>query len=135
MITFAFIPLGSTATTTIALLDSDRFWPAEMAISAAGEAQVVSPARGSAKTFLGRGLRSFELRFTAQRQHSNLFAAARYVLETVPGMNGARGTLTIAMPSGGTLRAQNCVCSSASGSYNGIRSYCDFVFAGPSIGP
>lgn len=135
MITFAFTPVGASATTTLTLLDSDRFWPAEMAINADGEAQVSNPVRGNARTFIGRGLRSFNLRFTATRQHANLFAAVKYVLEQVPAMNGARGTLTIGLPGGGTLRAQNCVCSGASGSYNGVRSYCDFTFAGPSIGP
>lgn len=135
MITFAFTPVGSSAKTTLTLLDSDRFWPAEMSISSSGDVQVSSPARGSGKVFFGRGLKSFELNFTATRQHANLFAAVKYVLEQVPTMNGALGLLTISMPGGGTLRAQNCVCSAASGNYNGVRSYCVFTFAGPSIGP
>lgn len=106
-----------------------------MDIAAHGEVQVSVPMRALTKTFFGRGLKHFELTFPATRQHVNLFASATYCWSTLPAICGALGTLTIALPAGGTLRAVNCVCQGANARQASVRSYANFTFVGPSIGP
>lgn len=135
MITFAYTPTGSSASVVTTLLDSDRFWPARLEFTGAGDTDPIEPIRGIEQLQVARGLLRVQIQFMAQRQHGTLFAAIQHVSDSIQKMNGTRGTLLLQIPGGGTLRSRNCVCVSASGYNIGVATYSTFAFIGGRPSP
>ncbi len=117
------------------LLESDRFWPADLNFNGEGELEVVAYPRRVSQRVFGRGNAIVPISFTATRQHASLSAALIYVGITTKGMLGCTGVLTFSLPGGGLIRSVGCGCKVANGHNRNVRTYCDFVFIGPKPTP
>jgi hypothetical protein len=129
LITFSYTPVNGKAD-TLALLDSDRFWPAEFSHGAQGAVQSAHPIRSQNQTHFGRGNIVVPITFSCRRQFTTLGFAYEHAFIKIPALCGAKGTLTIDIPTGGRVRSVGCVCQSAPSRLEGVGVWTTFTFIG-----
>lgn len=130
MISYIYTPVAGGNPITALLIDSDRFWPPDLAIQASGEVQQAKPPRANSSQAIGRGNAIVPVSFTAYRQFASVFLAEKHKLFTLPALCGTSGTLVIEPP-GGRLRQINTACKTAAANSTGTLVICRLTFEGP----
>jgi hypothetical protein len=133
VITFTYTPLGSTGAVTLALLDSDRYWPAEWGHESQGNLQLSLPTRANSQSVFARGNAIVPIKFTTYRVFANRATAWRHAFIDVPKANGQVGTLYITIPGGGSFRSVNCGCQSSPSRCTDVGVQTTWTFIGPQL--
>lgn len=136
MITFYYRTLtGSQALIPLPLLDSDRYWPADLDFDGQGVAQAVHPIDAPNAVQIARGGVEVDIIFPTVRVFNNLLAAIQYAGIAIHAAEGCNGNLVFAIPGGGQLQSRDCVLLRAKGRNRGVAAFCQFHFRGPKPVP
>lgn len=133
MITFFYIPVAGSGTTSLQLLDDDHFWPAQWGHSSSGLLQVVPFPRAPSQGVFARANVVVPIQFTTIRVFTSIALAYIYAFKAVPALNGQVGTLQIQIPGGGTLSSIGCGCEASPCDLNGVKVETQWRFIGPRL--